>query len=259
MYFIGSFWFFGLTIVLTVGLSVAGLLLTRRFVDHKTLSVHHDVAGYLLSVVGTLYAVVLGFLVVDAMHNFQEARVNVEQEGNSLHNIFHLSEAWPTPACQKIQGLCVKYAQVMINEEWKTMQNGQPCENAHKTMVALWRACSQFQPKTPAEQCVQGTLLSQMNELTSARHSRLVSAAPTYDRLVWVVLFVGGIVTIAFTYLFGVAELRTQIIMTVMVAVVLSLNLGLVAMFDYPFSGDLTVSNQPFQLDLDVFQQELKM
>ena len=54
--------------------SVVGLLVVRRLLHTKNLISSHDVGGYLLSVVGTMYAVILGLIVVDAMAKFQEAR-----------------------------------------------------------------------------------------------------------------------------------------------------------------------------------------
>jgi hypothetical protein len=54
--------------------SVIGLLVVRRVLHSKTLISRHDDGGYLLSVVGTVDAVILGLIVVDVMGKFQEAR-----------------------------------------------------------------------------------------------------------------------------------------------------------------------------------------
>ena len=68
-------YFGGVVVVLLSTLaSVAGLLITRKLVDLNKLRASHEVGGYLLSVVGTLYAVLLGLVVVDAMQKFHVAR-----------------------------------------------------------------------------------------------------------------------------------------------------------------------------------------
>jgi uncharacterized membrane protein len=64
-------------------LSVAGLFLLRRFMSRESLRASHEVSGYLLSIIGTMYAVLLGLVVVDAMAKFQEARNNVQAEANA--------------------------------------------------------------------------------------------------------------------------------------------------------------------------------
>ena len=77
-----------LVIVFSCVLSVGGMLVVRRRVPYETLASYHEVAGYLLSIIGTLYAVLLGFVVVDAMTKVQEARITVEQEANAVANVF---------------------------------------------------------------------------------------------------------------------------------------------------------------------------
>ncbi len=59
---------------------VAGLLITRKLVDLNKLRASHEVGGYPLSVVGTLYAVLLGLVFVDAMEKFQVARDVTQSE-----------------------------------------------------------------------------------------------------------------------------------------------------------------------------------
>lgn len=57
---------------------------------------------------------------------------------------------------------------------------------------------------------------------------------------------------------FSLERVRTQIMMTVLVTIVLGLNLTLVAMFRYPFSGDVRVQPDAFAYDRRLFLSELK-
>src|SRR5271155_5026062 len=121
---LGSYWFLAIIVPASVALAMLGLLLVRKYVKHQTLAVHHDVAGYMLSIVGTLYAVVLGFIVVDSLNTFQKARLTVEQEANALHDIFHLAQGLPSPISLDIRTTCLSYAKLMVSEEWPAMADG---------------------------------------------------------------------------------------------------------------------------------------
>ncbi len=55
--------------------AVAGLILMRRFGYFRRLAISHEASGQYLSLVGTLYAVLLGLIVVDAMGRFQQVRL----------------------------------------------------------------------------------------------------------------------------------------------------------------------------------------
>ena len=54
--------------------------------------------------------------------------------------------------------------------------------------------------------------------------------------LEWCVVILGGIVTVALTYFLVLEDLRIQVALTAMVAVVIALNIYLILMFGYPFA-----------------------
>lgn len=60
-----NYWVGAALIIGLAFLSVAGLLAVRRYIHLDNLRKCHEVGGYLLSVVGTMYAVLLGLVVVD--------------------------------------------------------------------------------------------------------------------------------------------------------------------------------------------------
>lgn len=77
---------------------VIGWLLVRRRVGARTLAAHHDdVAGALLSVVGTLYAVLLGLVMVDALKDIENAREATVAEENAVANLLLLVGQLPEP------------------------------------------------------------------------------------------------------------------------------------------------------------------
>jgi hypothetical protein len=64
------------------------------------------------------------------------------------------------------------------------------------------------------------------------------------------VLIVGCISTVLFTYFFGVKNVKTQVLMTALVSVCLSLNVLLVALFSNPYRGDLRIGADGFRYDI---------
>src|SRR5436305_1854749 len=63
----------------------------------------------------------------------------------------------------------------------------------------------------------------------------------TLPEQLWWVLMAGGVITIGFTYFFGVRSLGAQILMVAALAGMISLTLFLILSLDLPFSGDLAV------------------
>jgi hypothetical protein len=238
--------------------AIGGLLLVRRYVDHATLTGHHDVASALLTIVGTLYAVVLGLIVVGSLNTFNAARLTVAQEANALHNIFHLAEGLPPPTGSDLRAACLGYAKTMIDDEWQTMESAKASPHAHRIMIEFWKTIVKFEPATQRQTDLHNAILSEIKVLADNRHTRLTAAQPVYDWIIWSVLLFGGCILVIFTYFFGVENLAVQCLMTALVTIALCLNLSIVALFGYPYSGDVKVAPAPFQYDINIFREELE-
>jgi hypothetical protein len=242
--------------VLLVGgctvISVAGLLFVRRFLHTRNLISSHDVGGYLLSVIGTMYAVILGLIVVDAMGRFQEARLTTERESNALANVILLSKQLPSEKRIQVQRLTRKYIAHVLEDEWPILDYGEFAPVARRTAVDLIDAISDFDPQSGKDAAIYGAEIEALGEFWNCRRSRINTAAHGLPALEWVVLIVGGVLTVAFTYFFKLEHLRIQIIMTAMVAAMIALCLFLVLMFGYPYSGELKVDPSHFRVALDI-------
>lgn len=246
---------FGLLSVITATLlAVGGMIIVRKKVGIEILSTYHEVAGYLLSVVGTLYAVLLGFVVVDAMQHTQDLRVLCDQEASGLCNIYLSANGLPSDRKIIIQKLCDDYADSVISDEWIKMEHGKYSVNSFRLVWKLWKEITEYKPETEAQISLHQQLVQEICSMTQNRRTRLVSSKHAVNPLMWSVLIIGAIFTVLFTYFFGVEHLRAQVIMTVLVSLTLALNIFLVFVFGNPFSGDFAVKPDSFSLDRMIFK-----
>jgi hypothetical protein len=100
---------------------------------------------------------------------------------------------------------------------------------------------------------VYPNILEEIEDLWDRRRERAGMAEYGIPMIEWASLILGGIVTMFFTGLFTTGDMRLQIVITTLAALVISLNLYIVCLLAYPFAGELSVSNRPFEIDLAVF------
>jgi len=227
--------------------------LTRRLFPPHVMRDGHDATGNLLAIVGTLYAVLLGLVVVDAMVRFERAMDGVQMESNCLADIFLLAERLPVTQRERVQDHCRAYAREVVDLEWKAMEQARMSIAARRTALALARSLDDFEPQTEAQKTVYPELLEQMRQLWDARRDRGRMAEFGIPPVEWVALILGAMVTVFFAGLFSVTNLRLQMVITSLLALVIGLNLYLMSLYGYPFAGELTVSKRPFQLDIAIF------
>ncbi len=244
-------------IVGSTALSILGVYLVRKRVELSVLRSYHEVAGYLLSVIGTLYAVLLGFVVVDSMSKFDRARVLVEEEANGIANVFFLADNFPDKQRHEIHMMCLKYCDAVVNDEWTTMREGKPSKAAIEEIRGLWQVISRFEPANQNQQSLFEAMLVGMQEIATNRRLRIITALYGTSPVMIAVLVVGAIITVMFTYFFGLENLRTQVIMTGLVTVTLSLNLCLVLLYGFPFRTGVEVQPIAFKFDQHLIRMEL--
>lgn len=249
---------FGSLLIFSVSLlSVIGLLLVRKYFDLEKLRSCHEVGGYLLSVVGTMYAVLLGLIVVDAMTKFQTARDVVEQEANSLADVFLLANSFPEEKCHKVRVICNDYVKEVLSDEWPAMADGRISMKARKAIVLLMKEVMTFEPVSENQKAIYPITVQEACQVWDYRRARTNMAQHGIPAVEWIVLIVGAIVTIVFTYFFGLTDAKAQMAMTAMVSLLISLNMYLVILFGAPFSGDLQVSPDAFRVDKLIFDNQL--
>lgn len=251
-------YFGGVLLVFGSGLvAVLGLLLTRKILSLDKLRQCHDVGGYLLSVVGTLYAVLLGLIVVDAMQKFQTAREVTEHEANALADVYILAKCMPEPKRGEVRSMCLQYASQVVNSEWDKMDQGTFCPIARRMVIGLSQSLVDFEPVTENQKALYPIIIADASEVWQNRRSRTNMAVHGVPMVEWITIIVGGVITVFFTFFFGLEHLKLQIAMTAMVAMLISLNIYLILLFGYPFSGDLKIPTDSFRLNQGIFAEQL--
>ena len=109
--------------------------------------------------------------------------------------------------------------------------------------------------QTPYSQARYNEVLDQLHGLGDARRERLLAAGEGLPTILWVVLIAGGVITIAFTYLFGLESTVVHTLMVAALAVVLSLSLFSIAALDHPFRGDVRIRPDALEQDLERFHE----
>ena len=240
-------------IFLFVLVSVAGLVLVQRMVPVELRKQHNDVAGFIYAVLGIAYAVLLGLVVVAAWEQFQTARNTTEREASELAEVFWLGHKLPEAEGHRLQELARSYARVVMDEEWPLIARGGSSPRAWELMDEIRLTIQNMNPDTEAEQVLYDQGLERVYDLADARRDRLLDAREGIPPILWVVLVVGAIVTVGFTYLFGLDDTTTHTLMVALLALVIGLILFTIGSLEYPFSGNVRLGPDAFELVLKRF------
>jgi len=244
-----------LIVAVAVVVAVGGLVLVQRLVPTEQRKQHNDVAGFIYAVLGVSYAVLLGLMLIAVWESWNAAEAASSDEANELAGIFWFAHALPQPQGRHIQELARSYAQVVVEEEWPLMAQGRTSPKAWATLDELRGTILGLDPPTSAQLVRYNQVLEQLHGLGDARRERLLAAGEGLPTILWVVLIVGGVITIGFTYLFGLENTLVHTLMVAALALIISLSLFTVAALDYPFKGDVRIHPAAFEQVLERFHK----
>src|SRR5918992_3972569 len=238
--------------------AVAGLELVQRLVPSEKRQQHNDVAGFLYAVVGVVYAVLLALLVIAVWEQYQRARETVESEANAVAEIAWLAHRLPEPEHHELQEDARSYAQEVVEEEWPRMEQGleggQSLPEGWDLIDDIRATLQEFEPSTVAEQELYAEGLDRISRFGDARRMRIVAAQEGIPGVLWVVLVFGAVVTVGFTYLFGMRNSWAHRLMVMSLTSVIALVLFAIVAMDYPFSGGARIDPGAFELILERFE-----
>jgi hypothetical protein len=238
-----------------IGVSIGGMFVVRKNVSLENLRAHHDVTDPLLAVLGTLFAILLGFMLANAMQRFEEARSNVQQEAGAVGDLYRLADGLPTQTKEKTQKDCLTYLDLVVGEEFPLMQKRKLSQQAWNVYGDLWHDCLEYEPQTQKQSNIDQFLIGAMSKTGECRRARAAQLNYTLPPTLWFVLLFGGISTIAFTYFFAVDNVRLQILMTSVITMIICLNTYMLAGYDAPFSGDIAITPVAFETVRDNLQR----
>lgn len=243
---------FGLVLLIVAfTFTITGLLAVRKRVPLQELRANHEVGAIILTVVAQVYAVLLSFIVVVVWGQYTDTETTTMEEASSIGSMYWLAQGLPDTERREVQLSLRDYTQAVITEEWPLMAQGVDL-NDHPDQAwtehdEIWMEINKLVPSTPKETNVQMQLLEEMRTLDQDRRMRLLSAQRRMPGLMWVILLGGGVITVAYTYLFGAKHIWVQAGMTIGMVAVFGLILIMIAELDTPFSGQVQIHPTGFQ------------
>lgn len=234
--------------------SLLGMLFVRKSVRISTLESHNDVAGFVYAVIGVIYAVLLAFMVYMVYMQFQTAQDRIENEVTALGDLYRVSSNLQEPARSQILMILKDYASTMIEKEFPEMRKGKFSKETKLQHDELWNIFYQYKPKDDVDKIWFEKALSVCINFADAKRARMDSAKQSIPSFMWLVLNLGGFVTIVYSYFFGTENVWAQGLMVALLAGTVAMVLLLIAALEHPFIGVIQVSSEPFEMILNYFK-----
>ncbi len=193
--------------------------------------------------VGLLFALMAGFLASDIADRNRQAVRTVQAEAAELRNVFTLSVA-SKPDMRGIRAAWADYVKAVSGAEWQTMTlgHGAPAAAAYDELL---REVSDPGIVTEAGVAVHTALVNATIHIGTARSERLALASDGTSEIKWAVVLILGVMTQISIGIVHLTKRNAQIGALTVFSIATVITLGLIALQENPFAGDVRLAPTP--------------
>jgi len=139
------------------------------------------------------------------------------------------------------------YDSFVINREWPAQRHRRQVSGGQQRINAIQLDLLTCQPQTVADGILDQNTFGDFGKLVQARAQRQYQAARSLQAPLWVVLLLGGVITVVLVAMVGVKTVRIHLVISGLYAIFLGMMLFFVVAFSSPFTGVVPISSETFQ------------
>jgi len=254
--------FFALAgIIIGVAAASAGMLwLARRNPLNERFSSQLGEHSSAFEFLGIAFAILLGFVVLQAYDSYNDAKRGAEQEAQAVLELTRTASAFTPEEHDLLEGTLVCYGRAVIEQGWPAMQD----RGEGSPVVTDWgrrfrEVAFELRVRSLVEDAAFRQLLLEQDRRIEGRRMRLAEAVRVTPPPMWFVLILGALLTVGWIVL-G-ADRRGSFVVQASavgsVAVMATATLLLVWFLDHPFANE-SGSITPIEMEevLRVIEEE---
>jgi hypothetical protein len=229
-------------VVVLVGMVTAlGVLIARRFAPPTKVDGENEIVGWMFSGIVVVGAVFLAFVVFSVYERYSALRQATTEEAAQMVVVYRDTQTFPEPARKNAQDALRKYASDVMAKEWKSHGLLLP----HTSGDALNPVWTAYRSRPGADP--NGAAEDRLHDLEHLRHLRHLAGESSLPGGFWPLLIGGAAVTIVAALFFSMDRAGVQIVLTTLLAMMLTGTLLLISALNRPFTGPIPISQRPYQ------------
>jgi len=205
----------------------------------------NEVAGIMFGGISLIYSLVLAFVIVAVWGNYEDLGKTIETESDKLNGIMAHTATLPDSIKKPLSMALYNYCDQVIKEEWrmkKEIEDDQPSAIPNLRMMLL-----KLDPADKVQAGIFTVIDTDLSAISDLRRDRLSHSRSQVPAMVWLVLKIGSIMLVVFSYFFVVPSQLLKRIYLFFLTSFIGLCMFLLYALDRPFDGPSAISFRPYQ------------
>jgi hypothetical protein len=216
-------------------------VVTRLAVDDQARAFKSLSPG-MLPPLGIIFGLLVGFTAAQVWSDFERAKVAVVSEASALRGVVLLAASFPGEDEARLRALVGRHIEDAISKEWPAMARHRvnltlpPAALSEALQVTL-----ALSPATDGQRTAQRELANALQNALEARRQRIIISQSPVSTIKWMGLLLQALCTLIAIAMVHSDNRTTCAIAVTLFSTGIALSVLLIAAYNRPFSGDLSV------------------
>jgi hypothetical protein len=205
----------------------------------------NEVAGIMFGGISLIYSLVLAFVIVAVWENYEGLNKTIENETDKINGIMSHTSTLPDSLKFPVNIALYNYCNQVVKQEWRmktTNEQDQP-----SAIPALRMMLLKHYPGDKMQEGVFNVIDGDLSAISDLRRDRLSHNRSQVPPIVWLILKIGSIMLVVFSYFFNVPSQNLKRIYLFFLSSFIGMCMFLLYTLDHPFNGSSAISYLPYK------------
>ncbi|HEY2676191.1 MAG TPA: DUF4239 domain-containing protein [Steroidobacteraceae bacterium] len=243
--------------VILLSITLGGLWIVRTRVLPRMGLKYQDayLAAAVVQSVMLLYGLIAALTAVGVWQRYGQVSEVVSGEATAIAILWRDFGSYPQPLRDETREVLRGYTEQIVRDAWPQQRLGKVPREGVEWMDLLQTLLNEFEPSTESQKILHAETYRAFNQLVQQRRQRLDSVQAALPSVLWWVLLPGAVGCIVLFLFFQVANARFHAVLLVGLSGFLSMVLFVIVALDRPFSGDMGITADSYQLVIDHYMK----
>ena len=231
-------------------------LAIRKFPFSEIVESGEGIGSY-CNIIGVLYAVVLGYVLVNVYESYSTADEKVENEASIVIDLLRDAEGLPPIQGMLFRKATLEYVDSVIDVEWPYMVTNRKFHpETFDRFSDLFHIARQVKCESEEQRIFLSAIVDKLNELSSTRRERVAVANSRLPDMLWGMIIGVGLVAFGICFIFPIENDRVRIFLICSTASVMTFTTLLMYVLDRPYNGSLGIKPDSLQIIRQVIKEK---
>ena len=233
--------------------AVVGLLFVRRQVlPHLRIQVTDgEFSGAMVQAVMVFYGLAVALIAMNVWQTYSNVSSIISQEATAIAALYRDVGGYPEPVRTQLRNQLREYTDYTINQAWPQHRHGIVPTGGVVMMNQFQDIQLAFEPVTEGQKILHAEAFRAYNNMIQARRMRLDAVGTKLPGILWFVIGMGALISLASAFFFKIEDARVHTIQVVLLAAFIGLVIFMIFALDRPFHGELGLKPDSYQLIYD--------